>query len=195
MKKLIFATITVFSFFCSAFAQTAQETFFINGCLGAGTFSAGDDYGGSVFLGGSISTDWIPNEEKRLSYGFETGLLGGNKLGDIIFGVPMIFRFGWHPVFLKFSNVDMFILGKAGWAVGIWGQNPNEGSTSNNGVVCGFNFGGRYKLTQSTGIYTEIGYNYYGLARNRDYPEYPLGYGSGKTYASIGISHQIKWKN
>jgi len=37
----------------------------------------------------------------------------------------------------------------------------------------------------------EVGYNYYGLARNSNYPEYPLGYGSGKTYASIGLSFKL----
>jgi hypothetical protein len=95
---------------------------------------------------------------------------------------------GLHPNFLSFEKLDIFFLGKFGWAFGIWGQNANEGSTSN-GIVCGFNFGGRYKLAQNTAIYKEIGYNYYGLARNSNYPEYPLGYGSGKTYTSIGISY------
>jgi hypothetical protein len=57
-----------------------------------------------------------------------------------------------------------------------------------NGIIGGINFGGRYWFTQRLGVYTEIGYNYYGLARNSKHPEYPFGYGSGKIYASVGLS-------
>ena len=176
----------------SAKMEYASHSFIVNGCFGVGTFSAGENYDGSTFLSGSISADWFQKGKTSLSYGIETGLLGGNKQENIIFGIPVIFRVGWHPAFFKFSNANLFFLVKAGWAFGIWGQNPNQGSTPN-GIVGGFNFGGSYKLTQSTGIYMEIGYNYYGLARNTNYyPEYPLGYGGGKTYISAGVSYQIR---
>jgi len=79
------------------------------------------------------------------------------------------------------------IMGKAGWGFGLWGSELEEGSTPG-GIIGGFNFGGRYALTPSLNAYGEAGYNYYGLARNINYPEYPLGYGSGKTYVSAGLS-------
>jgi hypothetical protein len=66
-----------------------------------------------------------------------------------------------------------------------------DNESSSGGIVCGINIGTGYKLTQSINVYTELGYNYYGLARNSNYPEYPLGYGSGKVYASIGVSLKI----
>jgi hypothetical protein len=192
MKKLVLAALLTISFTIAGTAmEYAPNTLYLNGCFGIGTFSAGEHDGGSVFLGSSMSVDWIPSRKIGLSYGFESGLLGGKKQDSIIFGIPAIFRIGWYPAFLNFSDFDIFILGKIGWAFGIWGQNANDGSTSN-GIVCGFNLGGRHILTQSIGIYAEFGYNYYGLARNSNYPEYPLGYGSGKTYISIGISYKIK---
>jgi hypothetical protein len=192
MKKLALGVIFTFLFTVTDTAmEYSPNMLIVNGCFGIGTFSAGEYDGGSAFLGGSVSVDWIPNERIGLSYGFESGLLGGKKQNDIIFGVPIIFRIGWNPTFLDFSNIRIFILGKIGWGFGIWGNNANEGSTPN-GIVCGFNVGGRYLLTQNMSIYAEIGYNYYGLARNSNYPEYPLGYGSGKTYTSLGISYKIR---
>jgi hypothetical protein len=32
-------------------------------------------------------------------------------------GVPLIFRFGWHPNFIKMENIDLFILSKIGWGL------------------------------------------------------------------------------
>ena len=192
MKRLILGLLLTIAISSTGTAmEYASNTFIFGVSFGIGTFSAGENEGGSLFKGVSIFADWIPNNKIGLSYGLETGLLGGKKQDNNIFGVPIIFRLGWHPNFLSFEKIDFFILGKFGWGFGLWGQNANEGSTAN-GIVCGFNFGGRYKLTQSTCIYTEIGYNYYGLARNSNYPEYPLGYGSGKTYASIGVLYMIE---
>ena len=184
LGMLIFITITV----TGTAMEHTSNVFILGISFGLGTFSAGENEGGSLFKGVSIFADWIPNSKIGLSYGLETGLLGGKKQDNNILGVPIIFRLGWHPNFLSFEKLDLFLFGKLGWGFGLWGQNAEEGSTPN-GIVCGFNFGGRYKLTQSTGIYTEIGYNYYGLARNSNYPEYPLGYGSGKIYTSIGVSY------
>ena len=76
---------------------------------------------------------------------------------------------------------------KTGWAFGIWGSDLEKDSKPN-GIVGGFNFGGRYFLTPLVDVYTELGYTYYGLARSSNHPEYPLGYGSGKIYASLGLS-------
>jgi len=68
----------------------------------------------------------------------------------------------------------------------IWKKN-----SSPNGAVGGIDFGGSYFLTPSLGVYTELGYTYYGLARSSNHPEYPLGYGSGKLYASMGLSLKL----
>jgi len=168
-------------------AEYKSNTVLFNLTFNLGTFSAGEYDNGSAFLGFSISVDWIPDGRTGLSYGIESGLLGGKKQDSVILGIPAIFRIGWHPNFLKFSNFEMFVLGKAGWGFGIWGSDLEAGSTPG-GIVCGINLGGRYIITPRLSVYTEIGYNYYGLARNSNYPEYPLGYGSGKTYISAGLS-------
>ena len=159
----------------------------LNCSFGMGTFAAGENRGGSVFLGSSLSADWISDGKAGLSYGLESGLLGGETQGTIIYGIPAIFRLGWHPGVTKNEKIDIFILVKTGWAFGIWGSDLEKDSKPN-GIVGGFNFGGRYFLTPLLDAYAELGYNYYGLARNSNHPEYPLGYGSGKSYASIGLS-------
>jgi hypothetical protein len=68
-----------------AIVKTTESIIF-NGSLGMGTFAAGENMGGSVFVGGSLSADWIPNRKTRLSYGLESGLLGGETQGNIIYG-------------------------------------------------------------------------------------------------------------
>jgi hypothetical protein len=188
MKKFVFGILFFIAFILSAMAiENTSNTIIFNGVFGIGTFSAGEYDGGSAFLGSLISVEWIPNGKIGLSYGIESGLNGGQTQDNIILGIPMIFRFGWYPNFIKIENFDILILGKVGWAFGIWGSHLDKDSTPN-GVVGGINLGGRYWFTQRTGVYTEIGYNYYGLARNSKHPEYPLGYGSGKIYASVGLS-------
>jgi len=188
MKRFILGTLLSVAFIGSAAAiEYANNTVLFSIFFSIGTFSAGENDNGSAFMGCSLSADWIPNRRIGLSYGIESGLLGGKKQDSNIYGIPIIFRMGWHPDFIKIENMDIFLLGKAGWAFGLWGSNMDDGSTSG-GIVCGINFGGSYVLTPKTHVYAEIGYNYYGLARNSSYPEYPLGYGSGKTYASLGLS-------
>jgi hypothetical protein len=81
--------------------EHTPNTIIFNGSLGIGTFSAGEHDDGSVFLGGSLSADWIPNGKTGLSYGLESGLLGGETQDTVIFGIPIIFRLGWYPSFIK----------------------------------------------------------------------------------------------
>jgi hypothetical protein len=170
--------------------EKASQSIIVNGSLGMGTFAAGENMGGSVFLGSSLSADWIPNRKTRLSYGLESGLLGGETQGNIIYGIPAIFRLGWHTGISKNEKIDIFILLKTGWAFGIWGSDL-EKDAKPNGIVGGVNFGGRYFLTPLVDVYAELGYTYYGLARSSNHPEYPLGYGSGKLYSSLGVSFKI----
>ncbi|GHV76286.1 hypothetical protein AGMMS49942_11070 [Spirochaetia bacterium] len=193
MRKLIFVILLSISFIESVTAmEQSPNTVFLNTTFNIGSFSAGEYDSGSVFLGGSLSADWIPNGKIGLAYGIETGLLGGKKQTDnsIILGIPVIFRLGWHPSFINIENTDLFILAKIGWGFGLWGSHLDNGSTPG-GIVCGINIGGCYAFTRLIGVYAETGYNYYGLARNDNYPEYPLGYGSGKIYVTVGVSIRL----
>lgn len=144
-------------------AEKNSSTVLLNGSFGMGTFAAGENMGGSAFLGSSLSADWIPNGKTGLSYGIESGILGGETQGSIIYGIPAIFRMGWHPSISKNEKIDFFILLKTGWGFGIWGSKLEKGSKSN-GAVGGLNFGGIYALTRHLGLYSEPGYTYYGLA-------------------------------
>jgi len=193
MKKLILGTILSVSLIASAAAmEHISNTVIFNCTFGIGSFSAGEYDGGSVFLGASLSADWIPNGRIGIAVGIESGILGGKKQNSdgITFGIPIIFRVGWHPSIIKIKNIDLFILAKIGWCFGIWGSNLDDNSQPG-AVACGINLGAAYMFTPKIGAYTEIGYNYYGLSRNSDHPEYPLGYGSGKVYASIGVTFKL----
>jgi len=170
----------------------ASETIIFHEANGIGTFSAGENDEGSVFWGSSISADWLPASNDGLFFGIETGLLSGQTQGHSIYGIPAILRIGWSlNNLIDIENSHFFLLGKVGWGFGLWGSQLEEHSTPG-GVVAGLNIGCTYLLADIMGyllgVYTEIGYNYYGLARNSEHPKYPLGYGSGKTYVSIGIS-------
>ena len=192
LALLMFALLTLDASAQEPAPETGKTsgTVLLNCSFGMGTFAAGENTGGSVFLGGSMSADWIPDRKTRLSYGLESGLLGGETQGSKIYGIPAIFRLGWYPGFVKNENIDIFILAKTGWAFGIWGSDL-EKDAKPNGIVGGFNFGGRYFLTPLVDVYAELGYTYYGLARSSNHPEYPLGYGSGKLYASMGLSFKL----
>ena len=170
--------------------EKAYGAIYLNGSFGMGTFSAGENVGGSVFLGGSLSVDWMPNRRIGLTYGLESGLLGGETQGDIIYGIPAVFRLGWRPGFIKSEHYDIFVMLKVGWAFGIWGSHE-EKESSPDGAVGGIVLGGRYFFTPLVGLYAEAGYTYYGLNRSSNHPEYPLGYGSGKLYASLGLSLKL----
>ena len=190
MKKIITVVLLSILFSTTVTAMDNNSNSFIFSIVfNIGSFSAGENDGGSVFLGWSISVDWIPSSRTGLIIGLETGLQNGKKQNseNVIMGIPIILRFGWQPNFLNFGNISLFVIGKAGWGFGIWGSELENGSTPG-GIVCGINLGGRYTLSSRLSVCTEVGYNYYGLARNVYYPEYPLGYGSGKAYTSIGIS-------
>lgn len=184
---LIFSAINTIAQESAPAIEMTSESVIVNGSIGMGTFAAGENVGGSVFLGTSLSADWIHHRKTRLSYGLESGLLGGETEGNIIYGIPAIFRLGWLPGITENKNMDIFILLKIGWSFGIWGSDL-EKDAKPNGIVGGFDFGGRYFLTPWVAVCAELGYTYYGLARSINHPEYPLGYGSGKLYSSLGLS-------
>jgi hypothetical protein len=187
---LLFLTIHTTAQESASSIEDTSKSIIFNGSFGMGTFAAGENLGGSAFAGGSLSADWKPNANAVFSYGLETGLLSGETQGSIIYGIPAVFRLGWYPGFNKNDKIDYFVLLKTGWAFGIWGSHLEKESNPN-GIVGGLNFGGRYYLTPLLDVYAELGYNYYGLARSRNHTEYPLGYGSGKIYASVGLSLKL----
>ena len=118
MKKIVLIIILYASIITSIKAIDNEPNILIFGiAFNIGSFSAGENDGGSVFLGGSLSADWIPGGKTGLSIGLETGLLRGKKQNNDnnIFGIPLIFRIGWQPGFLKFGKIDLFVLAKIGW--------------------------------------------------------------------------------
>ena len=186
---LVFILLTLYTKAQESSLQTknTSNTVLINCAFGMGTFAAGENVGGSAFMGSSLSADWMPNTRTGITYGLETGFLAGEFEHKTIYGIPAIFRLGWHPRLSKNEKVDYFVLAKTGWGFGVWGEKIDK-DTQPNGIVGGLIFGANYYLTTWLAVYTELGYTYYGMARSTNHPENPLGYGSGKIYASVGLS-------
>ncbi|MDR1147621.1 MAG: hypothetical protein LBK66_03205 [Spirochaetaceae bacterium] len=68
MKKFVFGILFFIAFVLSAVAvENTLNTIIFNGIVGIGTFSSGEYDGGSVFLDGLISAEWIPNGKTGLS--------------------------------------------------------------------------------------------------------------------------------
>jgi len=101
MKKIVLIILLVFILTPIAAMEYSNNTIIAGFKFNIGTFSAGENEGGSIFSGGSLFLDWLPNEKIGLSYGLETALLGGKKQEDIILGIPVIFRLGYHPRWLS----------------------------------------------------------------------------------------------
>ena len=102
MKKIVLGIfLSIFITAQIAAMEYTSNSFAAGFTFNIGTFSAGDDYGGSAFLGGSLFLDWLPDDSIGLSYGLETALLGGKKHNDIIYGIPIVFRLGYHPRWLS----------------------------------------------------------------------------------------------
>jgi len=75
MKKTTLISILLLFTFTSITAEEySPNTFVVSFTFNIGTFSAGEDEGGSVFTGGSLSVDWIPGCRIGLFYGLETAL-------------------------------------------------------------------------------------------------------------------------
>ena len=67
MKKFIIGTLLFANLAASVIAMEHSNIIF-NSAFGMGTFSAGEHDDGSVFLGGLISAEWIPNKKTGFTH-------------------------------------------------------------------------------------------------------------------------------
>ena len=124
--------------------------------------------------GAWLSTDFFPGG-RAFSLGPEAGLVyaplsgTGAAANASALMFPFALRLAWHLSFIKAANLDLFLLGRAGVAPGIWLDAPPN--TENPlGFVYGVTIGAKFFVTPALGAFIEAGYNHYGFsaANSRD---------------------------
>jgi hypothetical protein len=138
----------------------------------------------SVGFGGNVYLDYLLPISVPLSLGIEVGFDGGSftvKDGsynystgqwsdtkDTIMAIPILLRGAYH--FDLFPRLDLYLVGKVGFALGIWTGDQRDIIDDMNGTVetiKGFAFGVdagvAYYFTQTLGIFGEVGFDDYML--------------------------------
>ena len=214
-KKAVFLLIALAAAAGAAGAmEFASGTMLLNvgDGIGTSTPSMKSDGGSTVtgdtalVQGAALSFEWIPSGKTGLSYGVETGFYVGGYY-DGIFGhsfvmaIPALFRLGWHPAFIKVKNLDVYLLGKAGWTFGFWGGDAadRDGLGNPSGISFGSSIGIKYFYTPVIGIFLEGGFNTYRLNAS-----YDSGTGNNRytntiyaplnNYATLGVSWRFGGK-
>ena len=86
-------------------AENSAESIIINGSFGMGTFAAGENVGGSVFLGGSLSADWIPIERQVFHTDLNRAYLAGKRRAILYMAFRQFFVLAGTPVLLKMKKL------------------------------------------------------------------------------------------
>jgi hypothetical protein len=150
--------------------------------------------------GASFSFEWLPSGKAGLTYGLETGLYyaGYDIMGldSSVIAIPVLFRFGWHPSFIKVQNLDVYLLGKIGLTFGSYGGDLADIAGTPWNISFGGNIGAKYFFTPMIGLFLEAGINLYRLSADID-----TGYGSDNklytnidNYATLGVSIKLDGK-
>ena len=134
---------------------------------GTGKYAKGLDT--SIAPGFTVAADFFPGKKQTISIGPELGFFIApisSKYGDgaTALIVPIAFRLGWHLKFIKVDNLDVYVLGKFGFAPGSWIDDGGDSKIESPfELVYGFNLGGKYFFTPKLGGFVEAGFNHYGL--------------------------------
>jgi hypothetical protein len=105
-----------------------------------------------------------------LSLGFEVGVDTGkfsvmSTLNDTMTVLPLMIRAAYH--FDLLANLDLYLVGKIGYAVGFWSGDfydmVKDDVGDIGGVAFGFDVGAAYYFTPVFGIFAEAGFDDYAL--------------------------------
>jgi hypothetical protein len=126
-----------------------------------------------IGIGGNLYADYLLPVGIPLSLGFEFGVDtakfsvsgGGHTYKDTITVLPLLLRAAYH--FDLLANLDLYLVGKIGYAVGFWGGNIYDALKnyidSVSGVAFGFDIGAAYYFTPVFGVFAEAGFDDYAL--------------------------------
>jgi hypothetical protein len=149
--------------------------------------NAGMSVDSGVGMGGNLLVDYLLPISIPLSLGGEVGFdatkfkISGFTGEDSIFAIPLLFRAAYH--FDLLPKLDLYVVGKIGYVIGIWLGDIKDSIESYDGTVdtikglgFGFDAGVAYYFNSKVGIFAEVGFDNYGLKSKIDegYGEYTL---------------------
>ncbi|MDR2343017.1 MAG: porin family protein [Spirochaetaceae bacterium] len=130
------------------------------------------DIEADVGLGGNLFVDYLLPLSIPLSLGFEAGVDGASfesgTLKDTITAIPLLLRAAYH--FDLLPKLDLYVVGKIGYVIGIWtGENRDYFEKNNTtvdavgGVGFGIDVGAAYYFNSKFGLFAEAGFDDYAL--------------------------------
>ncbi|MDR1986269.1 MAG: porin family protein [Treponema sp.] len=146
----------------------------------------------AIGIGGNVYLDYLLPISIPLSLGFEIGVDSASTeasdgFKDDILAVPLLVRVAYH--FDLMPRLDLYAVGKIGYAFGSWSGdtydwiNENDGvnyrgykTTGPSGFAFGFDVGAAYYFTPTIGVFIEAGFDRYSLNAETT-GEYAEGYG------------------
>jgi hypothetical protein len=118
-----------------------------------------------------------------LSLGIEVGV--DSAFSNTTLAIPLLARVAYH--FDITPKIDLYLVGKAGYAFGIWRGEERDQIEASGGSVgkfggfsFGFDVGAAYYFSSFWGVFIEAGFDQYGLTGKVNY-----GYGGGEEIVKI----------
>jgi hypothetical protein len=169
--------------------------------------SGGPPPDAGIGIGGNVSLDYLLPINIPLSLGVEAGFSGGrvmfgwssnpNQYEDTIMAIPLLLRAAYH--FDLFPKFDLYLVGKIGFALGLWTGDYKDSWDANitidtiAGFAFGFDVGAAYYFSPRLGIFAEAGFDDYLLETKTEgwgvggYINYTLKAPFNR-FATVGIS-------
>jgi hypothetical protein len=166
MKKNGFLKAALFLTLFTVLAAGVPAQVTVSGGFALSTMSAkirNDSFSGEIGFGGNIYADYLLPISVPLSLGFEVGY-DRASLEDIDgYVIPLLFRAAYHFDFM--ANLDLYLVGKLGYALG-GGKTGNESMSGFNGIGFGFDVGASYYFNPRIGVFAEAGFDRYNLKKD-----------------------------
>ncbi|MDR1411450.1 MAG: porin family protein [Spirochaetaceae bacterium] len=160
-----------------AYAQiTVSGGFALSSVSGIEMSGYGANIDSSVGFGGNVYLDYLLPVSIPLSLGVEAGFdtgsfsvtYSGTKYDETIMAIPLLLRVAYH--FDLFPKLDLYLVGKIGYAFGIWTGSYRDmvdmtgyDVDTIGGLAFGFDAGVAYYFTSHMGLFIEAGFDDYML--------------------------------
>jgi hypothetical protein len=166
MRSKGFLRAALFAALLTALAAGASAQVTISGGFALSSMKAeigSQSFDGEIGLGGNVYVDYLLPIGVPLSLGAEVGFDTASI--DQIKGnvIPLLFRVAYH--FDLMANLDLYLVGKVGYALGFAevGDNTESGF---GGIGFGFDAGAAYYFIPRFGAFAEAGFDRYNLEKD-----------------------------